>query len=358
MQGSPTSNGSTSNASTSASSTVSTSSAAISENTTPSTNAAVGTANPTLSTSTDESIARSHRSALRSIARVVSETTTPTPPDKALADIAAMLADAPALVLTGAGVSTDSGIPDYRGPRGSLSRHRPMTYQEFRYDPAASHRYWARSFVGWRIMDRARPNRTHFAIAELERAGYVRGVVTQNVDGLHAQAGTENVVPLHGDLATVMCLNCGYREDREHFDARLAAANPGFLQRARVDEDSVNPDGDVDLSEALVAEFTMVGCERCGSPMLKPDVVYFGEPVPRQRKEAAAKLLEESGSLLVAGSSLAVMSGYKFVIDAQRAGKPVAVINGGPGRADARVQTLWRTPVAPAFDALLDELEL
>lgn len=304
------------------------------------------------------SIARSHRSALRSIARVVTETATPTPPDKALASIAEMLSDAPALVLTGAGVSTDSGIPDYRGPRGSLSRHRPMTYQEFRYDSAASHRYWARSFVGWRIMDRARPNRTHFAIAELERHGFARGVVTQNVDGLHAQAGAKNVVPLHGDLATVMCLNCGSREDRERFDARLASANPGFLERARVDEGSVNPDGDVDLSAPLVAAFHMVGCERCGSTMLKPDVVYFGEPVPADRKEAATKMLEEAGSLLVVGSSLAVMSGYKFVIDAQRAGKPVAVINGGPGRADGRVQTLWRTPVAPAFDALLDALDI
>lgn len=313
---------------------------------------------PHLPSATDEAIARTHRSALRSIARVVAETATPTPPGKALTDIADMLADAPALVLTGAGVSTDSGIPDYRGPRGSLSRHRPMTYQEFRYDPAASHRYWARSFVGWRIMDRARPNRTHFAIAELERAGFVTGVITQNVDGLHVDAGTKNVVPLHGDLATVICLNCGYREGREHFDARLAAANPGFLERARVDEHSVNPDGDVDLSQSLVDQFHMVGCERCGSKLLKPDVVYFGEPVPKSRKDAAARLLEESGSLLVAGSSLAVMSGYKFVIDAQRAGKPVAVINGGPGRADDRVETLWRTPVAPAFDALLDELEI
>ena len=138
----------------------------------------------------DEAVELAHRSALRSIARVVSDTAVPTPPEKALGDIVKQLRNGPAAVLTGAGVSTDSGIPDYRGPRGSLSRHRPMTYQEFRYDPAASHRYWARSFVGWRVMNQARPNRTHFALVELERAGLINGVITQNVDGLHKAAGT------------------------------------------------------------------------------------------------------------------------------------------------------------------------
>ena len=173
------------------------------------------------------------------------------------------------MVLTGAGVSTESGVPDYRGPRGSLSRHRPMTYQEFRHDPAASHRYWARSFVGWRVMDSAVPNRTHYALVELERAGLINGVVTQNVDGLHKQAGTINLVALHGDMETVVCLMCGYREARTHFDRRLAAANPGYLERLVVEAEQVNPDGDVTLAEADVAAFRMAGCERCGSELLK-----------------------------------------------------------------------------------------
>lgn len=262
------------------------------------------------------------------------------------------------MVLTGAGVSTESGVPDYRGPRGSLSRHRPMTYQEFRHDPAASHRYWARSFVGWRVMDSAAPNRTHYALVELERAGLVNGVVTQNVDGLHKRAGTDRLVTLHGDMETVVCLLCGHYEDRGHFDARLAAANPGYLERLVVERDQVNPDGDVTLDEKDVAAFRMAGCERCGSELLKPDVVYFGEPVPATRRDAAFALLNEANSLLVAGSSLAVMSGYRFVLEAKKQGKRVAVINGGPGRGDKKVDTLWRTQVGPAFDALLDELEI
>lgn len=306
----------------------------------------------------DPGISRSHRSALRSIARVVAETAEPTPPEQALSQVAAQLAEGPALVLTGAGVSTDSGIPDYRGPRGSLSRHRPMTYQEFSHDPAASHRYWARSFIGWRQMDDARPNRTHFALVELERAGYVGGLVTQNVDGLHRDAGTENLLHLHGNLDTVMCLDCGAREDRRLFGERLEAANPGFRESVAVDPSMVNPDGDVTLPQSVVDRFTMVGCLRCRSRRLKPDVVYFGEPVPTVRKERAAEMLEGAASLLVVGSSLAVMSGYRFVLEAQRQGKRVAVVNGGPGRADGRVDVLWRTPVAPAFDDLLDELGL
>lgn len=306
----------------------------------------------------DPALNDSHRSALRSIARVVAETAEPTPPGEALAAVAAQLSAGPALVLTGAGVSTDSGIPDYRGPGGSLSRHRPMTYQEFSHDPAASHRYWARSFVGWRQMDGAAPNRTHFALVELERAGYLSGVVTQNVDGLHRAAGSGNLLHLHGDLDTVICLDCGFREGRRIFGERLEAANPGYLASIDFDPSMVNPDGDVTLPQTAVDRFSMIGCARCGSVRLKPDVVYFGEPVPAPRKERAAAMLDRAASLLVVGSSLAVMSGYRFVLEAQRQGKKVAVVNGGPGRADTRVDVLWRTPVAPAFDALLDELGL
>ncbi|MDO5032070.1 Sir2 family NAD-dependent protein deacetylase [Corynebacterium sp.] len=297
-----------------------------------------------------------HRSAIRSIERVVEETAVHTPDQQALEEIAAQLNAGPAMVLTGAGVSTDSGIPDYRGPQGSLSRHRPMTYQEFLHDPAACHRYWARSFVGWRVMEHAQPNSTHFAIAELEQEGFVHGVLTQNVDGLHKAAGTRNLLALHGDMETVECLDCGAAEDREQFDARLAAANPGYLEAVRLDPSMVNPDGDVSLSERIVDKFRMVGCTRCGSQRLKPHVVYFGEPVPTARKEAAYAMLGQAHSLLVAGSSLAVMSGYQFVLAAKKQGKRVAVINGGPGRGDGKVDTLWRSQVAPAFAQLIDAL--
>ena len=298
-----------------------------------------------------------HRAALRSIARVVEETTTATPPEEALPRVAEMLRRGPTLVMTGAGVSTDSGIPDYRGSGGSLRRHRPMTYQEFRHDPEASHRYWARSFVGWRLMNRAMPNRVHYAIAELEHAGYVSGVVTQNVDGLHAQAGTRRLVALHGDLGRVVCLKCGAVEERHSLDARLRAANPGYLESIELDPSLVNPDGDVELTGEWVNRFQMVGCLVCDSRLVKPDVVYFGEPVPAERKRQARSLLAESTSLLVVGSSLAVMSGLRLALDAMRRDQPVAIINGGPGRADTRADVVWRTPVARAFDGLLDELD-
>ncbi|APT91620.1 NAD-dependent protein deacetylase [Corynebacterium phocae] len=304
----------------------------------------------------DPAVKLAHESALRSIARVVEETTPPTA--DAPTKVTRLIAQGGVMVLTGAGVSTDSGVPDYRGPRGSLSRHRPMTYQEFSHDPAASHRYWARSFVGWRVMNRAQPNRTHYALVELERAGLVGGIVTQNVDGLHAQAGTGNLVTLHGNLDHVACLDCGALESRPNLDARLEGLNPRFLERWAVADDQVNPDGDVDLTPAAVAQFVMAGCLNCGSKKLKPDVVYFGEPVPPARRDAAFEMLDGSKSLLVAGSSLAVMSGYRFMLHALKTGKEVAVINGGPGRGDAKATYLWRTAVGPAFDYVLDELGL
>lgn len=306
----------------------------------------------------DPAVAHAHQSALRSISRVVTEIASPTPAEQALADVSQQLTRGNVMVLTGAGVSTESGVPDYRGPQGSLSRHRPMTYQEFLHDPDASHRYWARAFVGWRVMQAARPNRTHYALVELERAGLLKGVVSQNVDGLHEEAGQRNLIALHGDMQHVVCLSCGYEEKREDYDARAAAANPGFLERWVVDKADVNPDGDVALSQEAVAEFRMPGCVRCASPRLKPDVVYFGEPVPTAKKDAAYAMVTGADSLRVAGSSLAVMSGFRFVLEAQKQGKRVATINGGPGRADDRVDTLWRTQVGPAFDALLDALDL
>jgi NAD-dependent SIR2 family protein deacetylase len=196
--------------------------------------------------------------------------------------------------------------------------------------PAARRRYWARSHIGWRRVARAHPNAAHHAIVSLERAGVVRGVVTQNVDGLHRAAGSRLVVDLHGRLDRVVCLDCGGRSTRDSLDARLAAANPGFdryVARAA-------PDGDADLPAAWVEQFTVVGCERCGG-VLKPDVVFFGENVPPRRVARALRLLADAEVLLVAGTSLSVFSGRRFVITARKQNMPVAIVNRGPTRGDA-----------------------
>ncbi|MFL4476123.1 Sir2 family NAD-dependent protein deacetylase [Paeniglutamicibacter sp. MACA_103] len=293
-----------------------------------------------------------HRAAIRSIERVVGENAPLQDPAIAASGIRRMLEAGSVLVLTGAGVSTDSGIPDYRGPKGSLLRHRPMTYQEFLHEPSARHRYWARSFVGWRHMAQASPNPIHRRLARWEATGKVSGIVTQNVDGLHVAAGSLNVIALHGDLEQISCLNCGALENRQNLDARLHEANPGYLERIDLDPSLVNPDGDVSLDEAHVAEFHMVGCLVCGSQALKPNVVYFGENVPPERKVRLKELEARSTSLLVIGSSLAVMSGYKLLLDARNAGKPVGLINGGPTRGDAKADFRWRSNIAEALAVL------
>jgi NAD-dependent SIR2 family protein deacetylase len=297
-------------------------------------------------------IQMAHRAAIRSIERVVGENAPLQDPAIAAAGIRRMLEAGSVLVLTGAGVSTDSGIPDYRGPHGSLLRHRPMTYQEFLHEPSARHRYWARSFVGWRHMAQASPNSIHRSLAQWEATGKISGIVTQNVDGLHVSAGSLNVIALHGDLEQISCLACGALENRRSLDARLHEANPGYLERIDLDPSLVNPDGDVTLDEAHVAEFHMIGCLVCGSQKLKPNVVYFGENVPPERKVRLKELEAQSTSLLVIGSSLAVMSGYKLLLDARNAGKPVGLINGGPTRGDAKADYRWRSNIAEALAVL------
>ena len=304
----------------------------------------------------DPAIAMAHRSAVRSIERVVAETAPPTP--DAAGRILEQLRDPKTLVITGAGISTDSGIPDYRSKHGRLTKGRPMTFQEFAHSPAQVHRYWARAFVGTRYMRQARPNRAHFALVELERAGLIRGIVTQNVDGLHTQAGSENVIALHGDMEHVVCLDCKTLHERSLIDALLTAANPTYFESVEVEGSMLNPDGDVELRQADVERFRMIACPTCHSHRLKPHVVYFGEGVPKGRREAAAQWLAESTGVIAIGTSLAVMSGYKFILDAKKQGKPTAVINGGPGRADAKVDTLWRARIADALDEVLDGLGL
>ena len=247
--------------------------------------------------------------------------------------LAGLVRDGDVVVLSGAGLSTDSGIPDYRGATGSLRRHTPMTYQTFLRDPRGRHRYWARSFVGWPQIRDAQPNAGHAAVADLQRAGLLSGVVTQNVDGLHQAAGARDVVELHGGLGRTVCLACGDVADRGELDRRLRAVNPHFGPHV----DEVNPDGDAELPDEVLDGFVMVDCTACGRGPLKPDVVFFGETVPRDRVDTCFALVEQAAVLLVLGSSLTVMSGYRFVLRAEKLGIPVGLVNLGPTRGDAKV---------------------
>ncbi|MEZ3180732.1 NAD-dependent protein deacetylase [Streptomyces pimonensis] len=255
------------------------------------------------------------------------------------------------VVLSGAGLSTESGIPDYRGEGGSLSRHTPMTYQDFTGSDLARRRYWARSHLGWRTFRRALPNAGHRAVAAFGRHGLLSGVITQNVDGLHQAAGSEDVVELHGGLDRVVCLSCGALGQRRALARRLEEANPGFAPVAA----GINPDGDADLTDEQVGGFRVVPCGLCGG-VLKPDVVFFGENVPPQRVEHCRALVREASSLLVLGSSLTVMSGLRFVRQAARAGTPVLIVNRDPTRGDRHAVTRVALPLGTTLTAVADRL--
>jgi NAD-dependent SIR2 family protein deacetylase len=234
-------------------------------------------------------------------------------------------------VLSGAGLSTESGIPDYRGPSGALRARLPMTIAEFRGSRGARQRYWARAHVGWRRIAAARPNVGHRTVTALQQAGLLRGIITQNVDGLHQAAGAREVVELHGALDRVMCLQCGARSTREVLDERLRAANPDLDW----DEEAAgNPDGDAELADEQVVRFRLVGCQSCAADLLKPDVVFFGESVPQPRVQRCFTLVDGSACLLVLGSSLTVMSGLRFVNRAWQTQIPVAIVNRGVTRGD------------------------
>jgi NAD-dependent SIR2 family protein deacetylase len=243
--------------------------------------------------------------------------------------ITELLAEGSALVLSGAGLSTDSGIPDYRGATGSLQRATPMTYRQFVHDGELRRRYWARSHLGWRRIIEARPNSGHVSIAALEHAGLLRGTITQNVDGLHQAAGSSEVIELHGNLARVICLDCGDLSSREELDQRLRGVNPTWEGRGATS----NADGDAEVVGAAIDGFSVVGCQLCGG-VIKPDVVFFGESVPKPRVAACFELLAEANSLLVIGSSLTVMSGFRFVLRARELDIPVLIVNQGPTRGD------------------------
>ncbi|HST86367.1 MAG TPA: NAD-dependent protein deacetylase [Kineosporiaceae bacterium] len=281
---------------------------------------------------------------------VVSPTVSPTAsPTQALADL---IARGGVVVLSGAGLSTESGIPDYRGPSGALRKHVPMTYQAFTDDPAARHRYWARSYLGWRQMAGARPNAGHHGVAALQQAGLISGIVTQNVDGLHQAAGATGVIELHGGLDRVICRNCDHVVDRAQLDRDLRAANPTFAAAGS----RINPDGDAELSDDALAGFVMVDCESCGGGPLKPDVVFFGETVPRDRVEHCFDLVDRADSLLVLGSSLKVMSGFRFVLRAAKRGIPVAIVNQGPTRGDGYCSVRVDAPLGAVLSTMLQQL--
>lgn len=245
-----------------------------------------------------------------------------------LTALAQVVARGDVVVLTGAGVSTDSGIPAYRDEEGRWKQSAPMQFRDFTGSESSRRRYWARSMVGWARMARAEPNEAHRALSEMERRGLLRLLITQNVDGLHSLAGSENVVDLHGRLDRVVCLACQAVSSRADLQARLEAENPEFLGQSFV----TRADGDVELAVDY-ERFRLAACASCGG-VLKPDVVFFGENVPAERVERAMASLQGARALVVAGSSLMVFSGFRFARAAARLSVPIAVVNLGKTRAD------------------------
>ncbi|MEW1807445.1 NAD-dependent protein deacetylase [Pseudarthrobacter sp. NPDC080039] len=272
-----------------------------------------------------------------------------------LARIRDLLAGARFALLTGAGLSTDSGIPDYRGP--DSPPRSPMTYQEFVRDPANRQRYWARNHIGWSHMRHADPNRGHFSAAELERRGYLTGLVTQNVDRLHQDAGSSNVVDLHGRYDQAICLDCGRTYSRRLLAGVFEELNPGFLERAAATGlVEMAPDADATVEDqALIRSFVVAVCPACGGT-LKPDFVYFGENVPKDRVERSYAMVDEAAALVVAGSSLTVMSGLRFVRHAAKENKPVVIINRGATRGDEKATIKLEAGVSQALGYLAVEL--
>lgn len=267
-------------------------------------------------------------------------------------ELVALLTGRRIAVLTGAGMSTDSGIPDYRGPDSPPAN--PMTIRQFTTSRDYRRRYWARNHLGWRHMAQTQPNAGHRALAALERAGVVTGVITQNVDLLHTKAGSSAVINLHGTYDRVVCLDCGHTMTRTALAEKLEAANPGFAERAeRVGGLAVAPDADAAVADT--ESFQFVDCPACGG-MLKPDIVYFGESVTKEVVHQCYSLVEQSEALLVAGSSLTVFSGYRFVRHAAASGIPVAIVNRGATRGDDLATVKVDGGCSPILTLLADEL--
>jgi NAD-dependent SIR2 family protein deacetylase len=295
----------------------------------------------------------------------------PSPPGPAVVsslgridELTELVARGGVMVLSGAGLSTESGIPDYRGPDGTR-RVTPMQYAEFIGSSEARRRYWARSYIGWQRFNRAAPNSGHGAVATLQRAGLLDAVVTQNVDGLHQAAGAVDVTELHGNLDRVVCLTCGDRADRGALHERLAEANPGFVDLvlgvapdgSRVTS-QIRPDGDIVLDDAVTSRFHLPVCLVCGADTLKPDVVFFGESVPKDIVERCFAVVDDADALLVLGSSLAVMSGYRFVRRAARNEIPVAIVTASASRGDPEATLRLHTPLGVTLERLCRDLDL
>ncbi|RHA38579.1 NAD-dependent protein deacetylase [Cellulomonas rhizosphaerae] len=261
-------------------------------------------------------------------------------------DVLAVLTGRRLTVLTGAGVSTDSGIPDYRGP--DSPPRTPMTFQQFTSDDAFRRHYWARNHVGWRHVRRTQPNEGHRALARLEDEGVVVGIITQNVDLLHEAAGSRNVIDLHGRYDRVVCLSCGTVMSRRELADLLDALNPHFAPEAVADIE-IAPDADAVIEQT--ADFVVADCPVCGG-MLKPDIVYFGENVPRPRVDAAYAMVDEGDALLVAGSSLTVQSGLRFVRHAAAAEKPIVIVNRGATRGDRHATLTYHAGTSETLSAL------
>ena len=246
-----------------------------------------------------------------------------------VAEVADVLRGRRVVALTGAGVSTESGIPDYRSPESALRVRRPIHGPEFVRSAELRRRYWARAMAGWERFGKARPGPAHLALARLEANGVVTGLITQNVDRLHRAAGSQRVVELHGALAEVVCLGCGAHESRDAVQARMMEANGAWSEGTRV----AAPDGDAELPDEAIAGFTPPACVHCGGS-LKPRVVFFGENVARAVVDDAFARLDEADALLVAGTSLAVFSGYRFLRRAAERGIPIGIVNRGPVRGE------------------------
>jgi NAD-dependent SIR2 family protein deacetylase len=259
------------------------------------------------------------------------------------------------VVLTGAGCSTESGIPDYRSPGGAWTRHKPITYGAFVRSEEVRRFYWARSYRGWPRFAAARPNAAHRALADLEAGGRLHFLITQNVDDLHQEAGSRRVVQLHGRNRVVVCLDCQMEFPREAVQERLAALNASWLEKApwarlRGDEADFAPDGDAEMAQDAVGAFQAPPCVRCGG-VLMPAVVFFGESVPREKVALAMDRVDESDAMLVAGSSLAVWSGFRFVKRATERGIPIAIVNIGPTRADELAALRIEAPCGSTLSA-------
>jgi NAD-dependent deacetylase sirtuin 4 len=267
--------------------------------------------------------------------------------------IAEAIAQGRVVALTGAGMSTDSGIPDYRGPATRDRPRKPVQHRDFIRDPAVRQRYWARAFVGWQRFTAAKPNRCHEALAVLEQRGVVTSVITQNVDRLHQAAGSRSVVELHGALAEVRCLDCGAIEPREELQARLAALNPAAAGATA----AFAPDGDADLAGEIVETFVVAPCVACGG-VLKPNVVFFGDNVARPIVDDAFARVEASRVLLVLGTSLTVFSGFRFVRRAHELGVPIVLVNQGETRGDPLATVRVDAPLGDVLPAAAERLSL